>query len=187
VSAFIDERRCDFGVELICHTLGVSASSYYERATGQRSARAVEDERLLEVIKKTHAANYEAYGSRRMWKQLRRQGETAPRCRVERLMAANDIVGAKRPGRPWRTTVQGAEPVSSEFAGQREGERPEHQDVLVLQRREPGEVLVVDFAAVAAEVADGVVHVLGVPEHEDVERESECGEQVFLAFAVGLA
>jgi putative transposase len=113
VSAFIDERRCDFGVELICHTLGVSASSYYERATGRRSARAVEDERLLEVIKKTHAANYEAYGSRRMWKQLRRQGETAPRCRVERLMAANDIVGAKRRGRPWRTTVQGAEPVAS--------------------------------------------------------------------------
>ncbi len=113
MSAFIDERRGDFGVELMCRTLGLSASAYYERATGRRSARAVEDERLLEVIKKTHAANYEAYGSRRMWKQLRRQGETAPRCQVERLMAANAIVGAKRRGRPWRTTVQGAEPVTS--------------------------------------------------------------------------
>ena len=113
MSAFIDERRGDFGVELMCRTLGLSASAYYERATGRRSARAVEDERLLEVINKTHAANYEAYGSRRMWKQLRRQGETAPRCQVERLMAANAIVGAKRRGRPWRTTVQGAEPVTS--------------------------------------------------------------------------
>jgi hypothetical protein len=42
---------------------------------------------------------------------------------------------------------------------QREGKRAEHQDVLVLQRGEPREVLVADFAAVAAEVADRVVHV----------------------------
>jgi hypothetical protein len=66
VSAFVDERRVDFGVELICHTLGVSASAYYQRKTAQRSARAVEDERLLELIKRTHTANYEAYRSRRM-------------------------------------------------------------------------------------------------------------------------
>jgi len=44
---------------------------------------------------------------------------------------------------------------SSELVRQREGKRPEHQDVLVLQRREPGEVLVVDLAGVAGEVADG--------------------------------
>ncbi|MEA2184764.1 MAG: hypothetical protein QOF69_3949 [Solirubrobacteraceae bacterium] len=113
MSAFVDERRADFGVELICQTLGVSASAYYQRKTGQRSARVVEDERLLAVIERTHTANYEAYGSRRMWKALRRQGETAPRCQVERLMAANAIVGAKRRGRPWRTTLQGAETVAS--------------------------------------------------------------------------
>jgi putative transposase len=107
VSAFIDERRDDFGVELICRTLDVSASAYYQRATGQRSARDVEDERLLGVIRATHKANYEAYGSRRMWKALRRQGETAPRCQVERLMSRNGIVGAKRRGKPWRTTIQG--------------------------------------------------------------------------------
>jgi len=28
MSAFIDERRCDFGVEIICATLEVSASAY---------------------------------------------------------------------------------------------------------------------------------------------------------------
>lgn len=33
-----------------------------------------------------------------------RAGERAPRCRVQRLMAANGIEGAKRRGRPWRTT-----------------------------------------------------------------------------------
>ena len=109
MSAFVDERRCDFGVELICATLDVSASAYYQRATGQRSARVVEDERLLGVIGATHAANYEAYGSRRMWKALLRAGETVGRGRVQRLMAANGLCGAKRRGKPWRTTIQAAD------------------------------------------------------------------------------
>ena len=113
MSAFIDAHRQDFGVELICQTIGTSVSGYYQRATGQRCARDVEDERLLDVIRQTHADNYEAYGSRRMWKALRRDGETAPRCQVERLMSRNAIVGAKRRGRPWRTTIQGAEAVIS--------------------------------------------------------------------------
>jgi putative transposase len=43
VSAFIDEHRARFGVEPICRTLGVSASAFYQRATGERSARAVAD------------------------------------------------------------------------------------------------------------------------------------------------
>lgn len=113
MSAFIDQRRASFGVELICATLDVSASAYYQRATGERSARAVEDERLLAVIRAVHKTNYEAYGSRRMWKALRRQGETAPRCQIERLMAANAICGAKRRGRPWRTTIPGPEAARS--------------------------------------------------------------------------
>jgi hypothetical protein len=50
VSVFIDEQRERFGVEPICRTLGVSASAYYQRATGQRSVRRVEDDRLLELI-----------------------------------------------------------------------------------------------------------------------------------------
>jgi hypothetical protein len=104
VSAFIEEHRERFGVEPICETLGVSASAYYQRATGQRSDRAVEDERLLGVITELHAASYYAYGSRRMWKALLRDGERVGRSRVERLMRQNAIQGAKRRGKPWRTT-----------------------------------------------------------------------------------
>jgi putative transposase len=105
VSAFIDEQRARFGVEPICETLGVSASAYYRRASGERSARSVEDERLLAVIRDTHERNYCAYGSRRMWKALRRAGEDVGRGRVERLMRSGGIRGAKRRGRPWRTTT----------------------------------------------------------------------------------
>jgi putative transposase len=103
VTAFIDERRGDFGVEPICQVLGVSASAYYQRKTGQRSARAVEDERLLGVIRREHTKNYEAHGYRRLWKHLLREGERVPRCQVQRLMRSNGIQGAKRRGRPWRT------------------------------------------------------------------------------------
>lgn len=105
MSAFIDERRADFGVECICRTLGASASAYYQRATGERSKRATEDERLLAKITKTHAANYSAYGYRRTWKALLRAGERGlARCTVQRLMRRAGIQGAKRRGRPWRTT-----------------------------------------------------------------------------------
>jgi transposase InsO family protein len=105
VSAFIDEQRARFGVEPICQTLGVSASAYYRRATGERSARRVADDRLLEMIREIHARNYFAYGSWRMWKALQRAGEEVGRGRVERLMRANGIQGAKRRGKPWRTTT----------------------------------------------------------------------------------
>lgn len=104
MSRYVDLHRDRFGVETICKTLGVSVSAYYERASGRRSKRALEDERLLERIGELHAANYYAYGYRRMWLALRRAGERVPRCQVQRLMRANGIVGAKRRGKPWRTT-----------------------------------------------------------------------------------
>ena len=104
MSRYIEEHRGRFGVEPICRTLGVSASAYYERAKGDRCPRAVEDERLLGRIRELHAANYFAYGYRRMWKALGRAGEQVGRCRVQRLMAANGIQGAKRRGKPWHTT-----------------------------------------------------------------------------------
>jgi putative transposase len=105
VTAFIDEQRGFFGVEPICRTLDVSASAYYHRKTGERSDRVIDDEKLLGRIREVHAANYEAYGYRRTWKALRRAGEDVGRDRVKRLMRTHAIQGAKRRGRPWRTTI----------------------------------------------------------------------------------
>jgi putative transposase len=105
VTAFIDSHRGRFGVEPICRALDVSASAYYERAGGCRSARSLEDERLLGRIRELHKKNFEAYGSRRMWKALLRAGEPVGRSHVERLMRQHGIQGAKRRGRPWRTTT----------------------------------------------------------------------------------
>jgi putative transposase len=128
VSRFIDEHRGVFGVELVCRTLGVSASAYHQRATGERSPRSLEDERLLPIIRKVHEANYEAYGYRRTWKALLRAGERVPRCQVQRLMREHGIRGAKRRGRPWRTTtpdptaVRPADLVERDFSASRPDE-----------------------------------------------------------------
>ncbi len=104
MSRYVDQHRGRFGVEPICEVLGVSASAYYERATGRRSERSLNDERLLQCIKEIHEANYYAYGYRRMWKALKRADEPAARCTVQRLMTEHGIQGAKRRGKPWRTT-----------------------------------------------------------------------------------
>jgi putative transposase len=74
VSSYIEEHRERFGVEPICRTLEVSTSAYYERAKGNRSARAIEDERLLARIREVHERNYCAYGYRRMWDRLTARG-----------------------------------------------------------------------------------------------------------------
>jgi putative transposase len=105
VSAFIDGHRERFGVEPICETLGVSASAYYQRQTAQRSLRRVEDERLTGRIREMHQANYECYGQRRMHAALLRAGESIGRDRVARLMRQAGLTGAKRRGKPWRTTI----------------------------------------------------------------------------------
>ena len=90
MSRFIDEHRGRFGVEPICRTLGVSASAYYQRATGQRSARASRTSGCW-AHQELHAANYYAYGYRRMWKALPRRRERVGRDRVKRLMRTHGI------------------------------------------------------------------------------------------------
>jgi putative transposase len=104
VSRFIDTYRARFGVEPICRTLRVSASAYYERATGRRCARQLADEQLTDRIREVHRANYGAYGYRRMWRALRLAGEDPGRDRVARLMCQARMQGAKRRGKPWQTT-----------------------------------------------------------------------------------
>jgi transposase InsO family protein len=64
------------------------------------------------------------YGARKVWRQLQRDGPEVGRCRVERLMRTNGLVGARRdkrsrppgpiplrpPGGPGATHVPGVAP-----------------------------------------------------------------------------
>jgi transposase InsO family protein len=104
MTGFVDEHRGRFGVEPICRVLEACPSSYYARKSRPPCRRQLEDERLLGRIRELRRSNYRAYGSRRVWKQLRREGIAVGRCRIERLMRANGIAGLRR-GKRWKTTV----------------------------------------------------------------------------------
>jgi putative transposase len=118
--SFIDAHRARFGVEPICRTLGIAPSTYYARKTRLPSRRAIEDARLLARIRTVHEQNYGAYGSRRVWKALRRRGVPVPRCRVERLMRQHGLRGA-HPGRKrrWLTVADEAAPRPADLVERR--------------------------------------------------------------------
>ena len=140
MSRFIDAYRGRFGVEPICRVLGVSASAYYQRRTGERSRRVVEDEWLRLEIERVHAANWDCYGYRRTWLQLKREGIRVGRDRIKRLMRAGGIQGAKRRGKPWRTTrpdpaaLRAPDRVERDFSAEREELKRLHGEVRELRR-----------------------------------------------------
>jgi putative transposase len=107
---FIDEHRKRLGgVESICrvlteHGIRIAPSGYYAARSRPPSVRAVRDEALLADIRRIHAANYGVYGARKIWRELRREGQRVARCTVERLMRGAGLTGAVR-GKKVRTTV----------------------------------------------------------------------------------
>jgi putative transposase len=58
-------------------------------------------------------------GSRRVWKALRRQGEQAPRCRVERLMRVHGLRGAQPGKRRWLTVADETAPRPADLVERR--------------------------------------------------------------------
>ena len=109
MTAFIDDHRDDYGVESICKVLPIAPSTYYAHKAREadptlRSARAQSDEQLRVEIQRVWDENRHVYGSKKVWKQLKRKGFAVARCTVARLMRAMGLRGAVR-GRRARTTV----------------------------------------------------------------------------------
>jgi putative transposase len=106
MTQFIDNNKAEFGVEPICHALAFAQSTYYEAKRRERepSARAQSDRLLLEHIRRVHELSQGRYGAEKVWRQLRREGVTAARCTVERLMAKAGLEGVRR-GKRRRTTI----------------------------------------------------------------------------------
>ena len=107
--AFIDAHRETYGVEPICRVLPIAPSTYYAHAARRAdptklSARAKRDAELKAKIRRVFEENFSVYGVRKVWHQLRREGETVARCTVARLMKAMGLAGVIR-GKPVKTTI----------------------------------------------------------------------------------
>ena len=107
--SFIDSHREALGIEPICRELAIAPSSYHEHATrladlGKRSARARRDDKIKEQIKRVHDDSSGLYGTRKVWRQMRRDGIEVAKCTVERLMRTMGLAGVRR-GKTTITTV----------------------------------------------------------------------------------
>ena len=107
MTMYIDEHRDTFGVEPICQALAVAPSTYYAAKSRPPSARALRDEKLKPSISRVHAGNFAVYGTRKVWRQLCREGVEVGRDRVARLMGELGLCGATRTKKV-RTTIPAA-------------------------------------------------------------------------------
>lgn len=140
---YIDDRREKYGVESICRVLPIAPSVYYAAKAREDDylripPRVRYDQVLGEEIRQIWKNNFEVYGARKVWHQLKRDGFRVARCTVERLMRSLGLRGAIR-GRRAKTTVP----------------NPADSRPLDLVRREftasrPNQLWVADFSYVAS-------------------------------------
>ena len=126
---YIDEHRGRFGVEPICRQLQIAPSRYYEQKARQTDpsrppARTQRDLKLRFEIHRVWHENFCAYGVRKTWKQLNREGIGVARCTVRRLMRGLGLRGIVR-GKGFKTTIpdevtlRPADPVKRQFRAER--------------------------------------------------------------------
>jgi putative transposase len=83
--AFIRTQERAYRVTRLCHALAVSRSGYYAWRDRPRSARAVEDQRVLHLLRQIHQEMREEYGAIKLWREATRRGIRCGRHRVARL------------------------------------------------------------------------------------------------------
>jgi putative transposase len=89
-------HRAAHSIATLCRVLDVSASGYYAWRTRARSARAQEDARLTDQIRRIHTRSRGTYGAPRIHADLAATGTRVGRKRVARLMRAAGLRGVSR-------------------------------------------------------------------------------------------
>lgn len=93
---FIQAHQPQFRVTRMCRALQVSRSGFYAWQHRPESRRGQANRRLLERMRHLHQQTREAYGARKMWQLLRREGLACGRHRVARLRRLAGIVTLRR-------------------------------------------------------------------------------------------
>ena len=99
----IEEHRGEYPVSLLCETLEVSVSGYYDWRKRPMSQHAQADAELAEQMQAAYYAHRKVYGSPRLYVELREQGISCSRKRIARLMRELGLC-ARRARHHTRTT-----------------------------------------------------------------------------------
>src|SRR6266566_2722307 len=102
--ACIAAHRAEYPVRLMCRVLVVSRAGFYAWLERAPSQRAHTDARLRVAIRAIHAESRRSYGSPRIHRELRAQGQCHGRKRIARLMRLEGL-RAKR-SRRYRATTR---------------------------------------------------------------------------------
>jgi len=89
--AFIDAEKAHYPIRLLCQVLQVSRTGYYAWRSREPSERAQRDAVLGIKVRSIFGTHKKRYGSPRIHRELKAEGEAVSRKRVARLMAENDL------------------------------------------------------------------------------------------------
>ena len=106
IYSFIEAQKGNHRVSVMCKTLKVSKSGFYDWRDRAPSARAQADVVLSEKIYRIHRDSRETYGAPRIHFELRALGVRCARKRVARLMRQAGLFGCGGRRRKARTTVR---------------------------------------------------------------------------------
>jgi transposase-like protein len=87
----IEDQRGVWPVRVMCDALSVSRSGYYAWRSRPQSPRKIANRELLGDIQRVHAHHRERYGAPRIHAELRAEGQTVSRKRIERMMRQHGI------------------------------------------------------------------------------------------------
>jgi putative transposase len=88
---FIEKQQDQWPIRVQCRVLNVAPSGYYAWRDRGPSKRASANQILLQDIRQIFWESGKRYGSRRVHKELKRQGQRVGKARIEKLMQANDL------------------------------------------------------------------------------------------------
>ena len=101
--AFIEAEKALFPIRVMCRVLQVAVSGFYAWRKRPKSVRARRDEALAVKVRALHQTSRGTYGSPRVCRDLRAEGEGVGRKRVARIMREQGIRGC--PPRRFRKTT----------------------------------------------------------------------------------
>ena len=106
---FVDQNRAKWGVEPICKNLPIALSTYHAVKATQAdpmrlTRRRRRDIELKSSIQRIGDDNFQVNAPSKVWKQLRREGQTVGWGRLEHLMRKMGLKGSTRGLKTIRTT-----------------------------------------------------------------------------------